>query len=87
MSTPQSPSRGRPKSPQSLSNADRQRRYRERHARVKTGDRMTATIRSLAQEFGLDESQVTVELIRFALCNRDWRKLGFPRLLSTEAES
>lgn len=75
------------KTRQGLSNAQRQAHYRKTHARVKTGERMTATIRSLAEQFELDESQVTVELIRFALCNRDWRKLGFPRLLSGREES
>lgn len=69
---------GRPRKPDALSNAERQRRYRAKHKNVETGERMAATIKRLAEAFDLTEPEVTRHLIRFALCNRNWNETGFP---------
>lgn len=69
---------GRPKKPDALSNAERQRRFRAKTKTVETGERMAATISRLAREFDLSESEVTRHLLRFALCNRNWAETGFP---------
>lgn len=69
---------GRPCTGTAMTNAERQRKYRERHKAVDIGERMNATITKLAKEFDLTEDQVTRELIRFALCNRNWNQTGFP---------
>lgn len=70
--------RGRPCTGKAMTGAERQRKHRERHTQVDTGERMTATIKQLADEFDLTSDQVTRELIRFALCNRNWMQTGFP---------
>lgn len=62
-----------------LTVAQRQARFRARHQQVETGERITATIRSLSLQFDLSESVITRELIRFALCNRNWSRTGFPQ--------
>ena len=72
------PKRGRPVSGRALSNTERQRRFRQSHKTIETGERIGATITRLAQEFDLSELEVTRELLRFALCNRNWRQTGFP---------
>lgn len=72
------PKRGRPVTGRALSNADRQRRFRKCHKTIETGERIGATITRLAQEFDLSELEVTRELLRFALCNRNWSRTGFP---------
>lgn len=69
--------RGRPVTGTVLTNAERQRRWREKRATVVTGDRIAATIKRFAKEFDLTEDQVTRELLRFALCNRNWSRTGF----------
>lgn len=69
--------RGRPQKADALSNAERQRRYRESRKIVKTGEKIAATISRFAREFDLTEDQVTRELLRFALCNRNWARTGF----------
>ena len=69
---------GRPRKPGALSNAERQRRHRQKCAKVETGERMAATIKRLADQFDLSEAEVTRHLIRFALCNRNWTETGFP---------
>lgn len=71
------PKRGRPASSSSMTNAERQRKFRREHNVIKASEKMTATIRDLASEFDLTEAQVTAELLRFALCNRNWRQTGF----------
>jgi hypothetical protein len=68
----------RPKSPNSMTTAQRQAKYRASHVSVKVGDRMAETIRSLAAQFGMDQVEVVRELVRFSLCNRNWKLLGFP---------
>lgn len=70
--------RGRPKTGKALTNAERQKRYRARHKSVDTGETMAATIKRLADQFDLTESEVTRHLLRFALCNRNWAQTGFP---------
>lgn len=70
--------RGRPCSGKALSNKERQERYRQKHRSVETGERMAATITRLAEQFDMSESEVTRELIRFALCNKKWSETGFP---------
>lgn len=74
------PERGRPASGRAMTGAQRQKRYRQRHTMVETGERIGATIKRLAQQFELDELVVTRELLRFALCNRNWAQSGFPAI-------
>lgn len=69
---------GRPKSDKSMTNAERQKKHRAASKTIKTGERIAATITRLAQQFDLSEQQVTRELIRFALCNKNWSSQGFP---------
>lgn len=79
--------RGRPPSGKALSNAQRQAKYRACHKSVDTGERMSATIERLADQFDLSVSYVTRELIKFALCNRNWAQTGFPlRVTKKEAD-
>jgi len=68
---------GRPPKLETLSNAERQRRYREKRVLLDVGVRMAATVASLAKDFDKTESEVTAELLKFALCNRNWRRTGF----------
>lgn len=69
---------GRPRKPNSMSNAERQKSYRKRHKSVDVGESMTATIKRFSKLFDLTEDQITRELIRFALCNKNWAQTGFP---------
>lgn len=69
---------GRPRKPDALSNSERQKAFRRRHVMAETGETMNSTIRRLAVQFDLPVSFVTRELIRFALCNRNWAQTGFP---------
>lgn len=69
--------RGRPKSKNSLTPAQRQRKYRQRVKAIDLGERMGATVKDLADEFDLSVSEVARELVRFALCNRNWKQTGF----------
>lgn len=71
---------GRPVSGIAKTNAERQAAYRNRHVLVPAGEAIPQTIARLAKQFDLPESAVTRELLRFALCNRNWGKLGFPGL-------
>lgn len=70
--------RGRPASGKALSNSERQRRWRKSHKTIEAGDQISATIKRLADQFDLSDAQVTRELLRFALCNRNWAQTGFP---------
>lgn len=75
--------RGRkPKGERPLTNAERQAAFRARRMAIKTGNRMTSTIASLAKEFDLTIDEVTQHLLRFALCNRNWKQTGFPSTIS-----
>lgn len=69
--------RGRPKKPDAMTNAERQAKFRASRAAVQVGDTMSATIKRLAGQFDLSEQEVTRELLRFALCNRNWSQTGF----------
>ena len=69
---------GRPRKADALSNAERQNRFRARHKSVDVGESMTATIKRFAKYFDMTEDQITRELIRFALCNKNWMQAGFP---------
>lgn len=70
--------RGRPASGQAKTNAQRQAEYRARHAIVPAGEMIPETIKRLADQFDISVPDVTRELLRFALCNRNWSKHGFP---------
>lgn len=72
------PKRGRPATGHAMTGAERQRIFRRRHKTIETGERIGATITRLAADFGLSELEVTRELLRFALCNRNWSRTGFP---------
>lgn len=52
---------------------------------VETGEKIGATIKRLAREFGLSEAYITRELLRFALCNKKWSQTGFPCCPKDEA--
>lgn len=70
--------RGRPTSPDSKTNAERQTAFRKRHVLVDAGGSIPQTIERLAAQYGLTKDQVTRELLRFALCNKNWGRFGFP---------
>lgn len=65
---------GRPRKPGALTNAQRQSAFRRRAL----GDQMEATVKRLADQFELSVVEVKRQLIRFALCNRNWAQTGFP---------
>lgn len=69
---------GRPCTGTAMTNAQRQQKFRKTHKSVDVGERINATISKLAKDFDLTEDQVTRELLRFALCNRNWNQTGFP---------
>lgn len=69
---------GRPPSGNAVSNKERQRKYREKHMPIAIGSRMSTTIAELAAAHNLTSDQVTAHLVRFALCNKNWKKTGFP---------
>lgn len=69
---------GRPRKADAKTGAQRQAAYRKRHKSVDVGESMTATIKRFAKHFDLTEDQITRELIRFALCNKNWMQTGFP---------
>lgn len=73
---------GRPCTGNAKSGAQRQKEYRQRHAIVPAGEKIPATIKRLADQFDLTVPQVTRELLRFALCNRNWSQSGFPSLVT-----
>lgn len=74
---PQKSPRGRPKKSDSMSNAERQAKFRARRRAVPVGDRISATISRFAKDFDLSEDEITRQLLRFALCNRNWGQTGF----------
>ncbi|MGY8531922.1 hypothetical protein [Paracidovorax citrulli] len=69
--------RGRPR--KYASDADRKAAYRAGKARIDYTDKpeIKATISRLASQFEVGENEVLQELVRFALCNRDWSRMGF----------
>ena len=72
--------RGRKPTGTALTNAQRLARYRARHKHIETGERIGATITALSKQFDLSELVITRELLRFALCNQNWKQTGFPSL-------
>ena len=69
--------RGRPCKVGALTNAERQRKHRASRKTVAIGETIAETITRFSREFDLTEDQITRELLRFALCNRNWSKTGF----------
>lgn len=69
--------RGRPPKSDSMTNAQRQAKFRASRLLVPMGETMTATIARFSKEFDMTETEITRELIRFALTNRNWSKTGF----------
>jgi len=61
-----------------MTNAQRQAKYWKAHVRVRVDDRIGSTVKALAESFGFFEVEVTRELIRFALANKNWWIDGFP---------
>lgn len=59
-------------------NAARVAKHRAAHARldVSVPANISDTIDELAEMFGTSRAVVTRSMIRFALTNRDWKKLG-----------
>lgn len=74
--------RGRKPSGCALTGAQRQAKFRNARKLIETGEQIASTIRALADQFDLSESQVTRELLRFALCNKNWKQAGFPSLVT-----
>ena len=72
----------KPKGDRPLTNAERQAAFRAKRVALETGERMAATIANLAQEFDLTKDEVIKHLLRFALCNRNWKQTGFPTTIS-----
>jgi len=67
-----------------MTNAERQAKFRAKHITLESGSRMATTIANLANEFDLSKEEVIQHLLRFALCNRNWRQTGFPATLKTD---
>ena len=70
--------RGRPRKASTLTNAQRQAKYRRCRVSLVVGDRMSGTVLQLASDFDLTPSEVLQHLVRFALCNKNWAQQGFP---------
>jgi len=74
----------KPKGERPLTNAERQAAFRAKRLAIDAGNRMTATINSLAEQFDLTKDEIIQHLLRFALCNRNWKQTGFPTKLPTQ---
>ena len=72
----------KPKGDRPMTNAERQAEFRAKRVAIETGQRMTATMNELAQLFDLTRDEVLQHLLRFALCNRNWKQTGFPTTLA-----
>lgn len=68
----------KPKGERPMTNAERQAAFRAKRIALEAGNRMANTIASLAEEFDLTKDEVIQHLLRFALCNRNWKQTGFP---------
>lgn len=79
--------RGRPAKEGAKTNAQRQAEWRARHRPVDLGAVMSRTVQELAESFDLDQGEVIRELVRFALTNKDWRKLGFSGIYASKRAS
>lgn len=77
---------GRPRKADAMTTAERQRKFVESRLTVKLGPRIVQTITSLADQFDLTKDYVAVELFRFALCNKNWKKTGFPSQVTKTEE-
>lgn len=69
---------GRPSKPDAMTNAERQRKFRQSRVQVESGTRIHQTIQALADQFDMSFAEVSRELLRFALCNKNWKQTGFP---------
>lgn len=69
---------GRPFSGRAMTNAQRQQIYRARHLQIKTSEQVHATVKRLSDQFDLSPAYIVHELVRFALCNKNWTQTGFP---------
>jgi len=72
------PKRGRRATGRAMTGAQRAAKFRKSRALVPVGDRIGATIKRLAEQFEMSELVITRELLRFALCNKNWSQQGFP---------
>ena len=70
--------RGRPPKADALSNSERQAKFRKTRRLVETGEKIGATIKRFSRDFDVSEAYITRELLRFALCNKNWQQTGFP---------
>lgn len=68
----------KPKGERPMTNAERQAAFRAKRIALDAGERMTNTINELAEQFDLTKDEVIQHLLRFALCNRNWKQTGFP---------
>lgn len=71
----------KPKGERPMTNAERQAAFRAKRIALETGQRMANTISDLADQFDLTQDEVIQHLLRFALCNRNWKQTGFPSTL------
>lgn len=76
----------KPKGERPLTNAERQAAFRAKRVALETGERMAGTIANLAAEFDLTKDEVIQHLLRFALCNRNWKQTGFPTTISRKEQ-
>lgn len=77
----------KPKGERPLTNAERQAAFRAKRVALETGERMGKTIANLAAEFDLTKDEVIQHLLRFALCNRNWKQTGFPSTTKQKEQS
>lgn len=68
----------KPKGEKPMSNAERQAAFRAKRLAISSSEKMAGTISRFAQEFDLTKDEVINHLLRFALCNRNWKQTGFP---------
>lgn len=69
----------KPKGERPMTLAERQAAYRKQRIMLNTGSKIAQTIDDLAEHFDLSKDEVIQHLLRFALCNRNWKQTGFPR--------
>lgn len=73
---PQKRGRGRPRKHENA--AARQKAFRASNtvATVRLDGKIAPTVALLSEQFEVDQTHVINNLLRFALANRDWRKMG-----------
>lgn len=69
----------KPKGEKPMTTAERQAAFRNQRIMLNTGNKIAQTIDELAKHFDLSKDEVIRHLLRFALCNRNWKQTGFPR--------